>query len=148
MIVDGILIGAHWWWLVAAIVLGIAEIAAPGFFLVWLAAAAALVGVLTYALALPVLAQAISFALAALAAVHVGRRWIAAHPAVSPDPLLNDRAGRLVGETVLVVEPILGGSGRVKVGDGVWNARGPDAELGARVRIVGAHGTTLDVEPV
>jgi hypothetical protein len=34
------------------------------------------------------------------------------------------------------------------VGDSVWIARGPDLPAGARVRIVGAKGTVLEVEPV
>ena len=138
----------HWGWLVVALLLGVAEMLAPGFFLIWLAAAAALVGIATYALGLPVIAQAMLFAAAAIAAVYAGRRWIARHPAVSAEPQLNDRVARMVGRTVTVVEPILGGSGRVKVGDGVWNATGPDAQIGARVRIVGGKGTTLLVEPV
>jgi len=35
----------HWMWLLAAVVLGIAELAVPGSFLIWVAAAAALPGV-------------------------------------------------------------------------------------------------------
>jgi membrane protein implicated in regulation of membrane protease activity len=38
------------------------------------------------------------------------------------------------------------GAGRVRVGDGVWNARGPDAPAGASVVIVAADGTCLTVE--
>ena len=34
------------------------------------------------------------------------------------------------------------------LGDGVWNARGPDADVGAKVRVVGAEGTCLKVEPL
>jgi membrane protein implicated in regulation of membrane protease activity len=64
----------------------------------------------------------------------------------SADPLLNDRAARLIGETVLVVEPIIGGEGRVKVGDGVWTARGPDSAAGVRVRIASVQGAVLHVE--
>ena len=41
-----------------------------------------------------------------------------------------------------------GGSGRVKVGDGEWNARGSDADIGTRVRIIGSRGSDLLVEPV
>jgi membrane protein implicated in regulation of membrane protease activity len=36
----------------------------------------------------------------------------------------------------------------VKVGDGVWSARGPDAEEGTPVRITGADGSCLRVEPL
>ena len=48
----------------------------------------------------------------------------------------------------MVVTAIENGEGRVKVGDGVWAARGPDAPAGARMVVVGAEGTCLTVEPV
>ncbi|SNS29871.1 hypothetical protein SAMN06295912_10429 [Sphingomonas laterariae] len=138
----------HWLWLIAAIVLAIAEIIAPGFFLIWLAAAAAATGAVAFLLDLSVPVQALVFAIAALVAVYAGRRYMAAYPAYSPDPMLNDRTARLVGEIVTVVEPIGEGHGRVKVGDGVWNATGPDIPSGARARITGAQGSTLIVEPL
>jgi inner membrane protein len=54
----------------------------------------------------------------------------------------------MIGETVTVVDSIEGGRGRVKVGDGVWPARGPDAPAGVLVRITGADASVLTVEPV
>jgi membrane protein implicated in regulation of membrane protease activity len=147
MIVDGIPIAAHWLWLIAGVVLGIAEVIAPGFFLIWLGAAALLTGVVTLAFGLPLEAQFALFAVAAIAAVYAARRWLHDNPTESSDPLLNDRTARLIGQTVLVVGAIQGGQGRVKIGDGVWNCRGPDAPEGARVRVAGANGTTLLVEP-
>jgi membrane protein implicated in regulation of membrane protease activity len=148
MSIGGLTLDAHWWWLVTALLLGIAEILVPGFFLIWLAAAGALVGILTFVTGISAVAQACLFAVAAVAAVYAARRWMAANPKASSDPMLNDRIARMIGETVIVVEPILGGSGRVKVGDGVWNASGPDTPAGAQVRITGAHSTTLTVEPL
>ena len=144
----GIELATHWWWLILALILGIAEIIIPGVFLIWLGAAALLTGILTLALGLPDAAQFAVFAVAAIVAVYSGRKWFRANPIESSDPLLNDRAGRLIGETVLVVEPIVGGQGRVKVRDGVWNARGPDMPSGARVRVVGVEGSFLVVEAV
>lgn len=138
----------HWWWLVLAAILGIAEMIVPGIFLIWLGAAAALTGVLTLALGLSVTAQFAVFAAAAVASIYAGMRWLKANPIETTDPLLNDRAARLVGETVLVVEPIEAGSGRVKVRDGVWNAEGPDTPRGSRMRVVAAKGSKLVVEPL
>jgi hypothetical protein len=138
----------QWWWLIGAALLGIAELLIPGMFLIWFAAAAALTGFAALILGIPLAFQFGLFALLSIAAVYGGRRLYAANPVESSDPLLNDRAARLRGEIVLVVEPIQHGTGRVRVGDSVWNARGPDAELGARVRITGATGTCLEVEPV
>lgn len=137
----------HWWWLIAAALLAISEILVPGVFLVWLAAAAGLTGIVTLIFDLPLAFELILFALFSLGSVYVGRRWYVRHPVASSDPLLNDRAARLVGQIVVVVAAIEDGSGRVKVGDSVWNARGPDCEVGARVRVIGADGACLQVEP-
>jgi inner membrane protein len=138
---------AHWWWLVAAIILGIAELVVPGAFLIWIATAAALTGVAALVLGIPLAFQFALFGLFSIASVYFGRRFYG-NAVPSSDPLLNDRAARLIGETVIVVEAIEHGRGRVKVGDGVWPARGPDAEAGARVKVTGAEGTCLRVEPV
>ena len=138
----------HWIWLIAAAVLGIAELLMPGVFLIWLAAAAAVTGFTALLFGIPLAFQFAIFALLAMAAVYSGRRWYADNPVESSDPLLNDRAARLVGQTVVVVAAIENGAGRVRVGDSVWNARGEDAEVGARVRVVGADGTCLKVERV
>lgn len=138
----------HWIWLIAAIVLATAEIIVPGFFLIWLSAAAAATGAAAFLFDLSVPMQALVFAIASLAAVYAGRRYMEMNPAHSPDPHLNDRTARLVGEVVIVIDPISEGSGRVKVGDSVWNATGPVIPTGARARVTGAHGATLTVEPL
>ncbi len=137
----------HWWWLILAALLGIAEIVVPGVFLFWIAIAAALTGLVTVATGIALPIQIILFAILSLAATYGGRRWYRDNPVASADPLLNDRAARLLGEVVTVVEAIDGGRGRVKVGDGVWNCAGPDVAVGTRVRITGADGAVLMVEP-
>lgn len=138
----------HWMWLIAATILGIAELIVPGVFLIWLAAAAALTGFAALLLGVPLAFQFALFALASLASVYIGRRAYIRNPVESSDPLLNDRAARLVGETVVVVGAIENGRGRVKVGDSVWMARGPDAPEGAKVRVTGADGACLKVQPL
>lgn len=136
-------------WLAFAALLAIVELMVPGIFLVFIAAAAAITGAVALIFpGLPFVAEIGIFALASAAAVAIGRRWYKDNPVPSDDPLLNDRVARLIGEIVTVVEPIRGGTGKVKVGDSEWLARGPDAARGAQVRITGATGTSLDVEPV
>ncbi|HEX8443707.1 MAG TPA: NfeD family protein [Allosphingosinicella sp.] len=138
----------HLWWLLAAILLAGAELLVPGSFLIWIAAAAALTGVATLITDVPLAFQFVLFALFSAGSVLAGRRLYAGAQENGGDPRLNDRASRLIGETVVVVSAIEDGRGRVKVGDGVWPARGRDAEVGSRVRVVGADGTCLRVEPV
>ena len=138
---------AHWWWLAGAIVLAIAELVVPGAFLIWIATAAALTGVAALLIGVPLAGQFVLFALLSVASVYLGRR-IYGEAVPSGDPMLNDRAARLIGETLIVVEAIEDGRGRVRVGDGAWPARGPDAAAGTRVRVTGADGACLHVEPV
>ena len=137
----------HWLWLLAAVLLAIAELIVPGVFLIWIAAAAAGTGLLTLTFGVPIAFQFALFALLSIASVYAGRRWYAANPVATSDPLLNNRAARLIGRTVAVTSPIEHGEGRVKVGDSVWNCRGPDCPAGTPVRIIGAQGTCLLVEP-
>lgn len=141
-------IDGHWWWMVFAVLLGIGEILLPGVFLIWVALAAAATGLIAFALPVGPALQLVIFAGLCLVATWGGRRWYAATPVTSQDPMLNDRVARLIGEVVLVVEPIEGGQGRVRVGDGVWSCRGADAAAGTRVRIVGAEASLLLVEPI
>lgn len=143
---SGLDLEPHWVWLAAAALLGIAELLMPGVFLIWLAAAAALTGLGALIFGIPLAFQFILFALLSVGAVYFGRRLYAANPVASSDPLLNDRTSRLIGQTVVVVTGIENGSGRVKVGDSVWNCRGPDCEAGARVRVTGGDGSCLLVE--
>ena len=135
-----------WFWLVAGVVLAIAEILVPGFFMIWLAAAAIATGLIAMFIPIAMPFQVLLFAALAVAAVYAGRRWFVRNPIESTDPKLNDRGARLAGETVTVVQALSTGRGRVKVGDGVWIAKGPDAAVGANVRVTGSDGSTLLVE--
>ena len=144
---SGLDLEPHWIWLLGAIALGIAELIVPGVFLIWLAAAAAATGLLTLAFVIDLPFQFAVFALLSIAAVYSGRRWYLANPMPSADPLLNDRAARLVGRSVTVIEAIDEHSGRVRVGDGEWSARGGPGSPGERVRITGVDGNCLLVEP-
>ena len=143
---DGL--GWHWWWLLAAAVLGILEIFVPGIFLVWMGIAAGVTGIVTAFVPIPFAWQLGLFAILAFAAVYAGRRYYERNPVESSDPHLNVRAARLIGQTVTVEAAFENGKGRVRVGDGVWNARGPDVPAGASVVITAADGTCLTVEPV
>lgn len=141
-------ISTHWFWLSLGLILGAAEMVAPGFFLMWLGLAAIIVGVLDYFLPITVAYQVAMFAILSVLTVFAGKKFLVNNPIETDDPKLNDRGARLTGEIVTVVEAIADGQGRVKVGDTVWAARGTDAALGARVRVKGADGAVLLVEDV
>jgi inner membrane protein len=138
----------HWFWLSLGVLLGAAEIVAPGFFLIWLGTAAIVTGLIAFVLPISFALQVGLFAVLSIVAVYAARRWFKDNPIESDDPKLNNRGARLTGEIVTVVEAIESSRGRVKVGDGVWLARGGDAAVGTRVRVTGSDGSTLMVEAV
>ncbi len=140
---------SHWmWWILAALLL-LMEIMAPGVFFIWISCAAAAVGGLV--LLVPMLspeAQGLVFAVLAVVFTVVGRHYFRRDEDEDrPADTLNAGGRRLIGRTVLVTQAIEAGEGRVRVGDTEWSARGPDAPVGARLRVVGADGNVLEVAP-
>lgn len=136
----------HWGWLALGLLLAAAEMAIPGVFLIWLAVAAIVTGLLAWAVPIGMPLQIVIFAALAIVSVFTGKRYLRGHPIEGADPMMNDRGGRLVGETVLVTHAISGGTGRVKHGDSEWLVKGPDAEPGVRMRVSGHDGAVLLVE--
>jgi membrane protein implicated in regulation of membrane protease activity len=139
----------HWFWLSIGVALGVIEILAPGFFLMWLGLAAIIVGLLSWLIPGMIIPMQVGlFAVLSVLTVYAGKRFLSSNPITSEDPALNDRGARLAGEVVTVVEAIENGRGRVKVGDSEWIARGADAATGSKVRVTGSAGADLLVEPV
>lgn len=136
----------HWSWLAIGLLLAALEMAVPGVFLIWMAGAAIVTGLLVWFVPIGLPLQIVIFAALAIVSVFAGKRWLASNPVEPLDPKMNDRGARLVGDTVVVTAIIEGGSGRVKHGDSEWLAKGPDAEPGTRMRVSGHDGTVLLVE--
>jgi len=132
-------------WAILALVLAATELLMPGVFLIWLALAAAVTAGLSFLLPMNGAFQLLAFSVLSALAVSGGRLWYLARPVPSADPLLNDRAARLIGRTVVVSDAIDQGQGRVKVDDSSWPAAGPDAPTGARMVVVEVDGATLVV---
>ncbi len=136
----------HWIWIGFGLVLAALEMVVPGVYLIWLAVAAIITGLLTIGLDLGLPSQVVIFVSLSLIAAFSARRFLRDKPIESPDPMMNQRGTRLVGETAVVTQAFEGGSGRVKHGDSEWLARGPDLDAGQRVRITGSDGAILVVE--
>ena len=137
-----------WLWAIGGLLLLIAEVIAPGFFLFFLGAAAIANGLFTLLVGLGLAQQLVLFVLYTALAVMIGKRWYA-----EPDPgdhphAINEPAKRMIGRTVTVVSEVDDHAGRVRVGDGEWNARGGPASPGERVTVTDVDGNCLIVEPV
>ena len=137
----------HWLWLGLGLLLAIGEMTIPGVFLIWMAGAALITGVVSWlvpTIDMPWLV--LLFAALSMVSVFVGRRYLRSNPVEEADPGMNDRGARSLGEVVVVSQVIADGRGRVKMGDSEWLAHGPDAEPGTRMKVTGHDGTVLLVE--
>lgn len=132
----------QWMWLTIGLFLAAAEIAMPGALLIWLAGAAIVTGLLVWLIPFGMVVQSLIFIMLAMFALSWGRRYLRAH---AEDPL----AARAIGAIATVTQPIgAGGGGRVELGGSEWAAHGPDLPTGATVRVTGADGAVLLVEPI
>ena len=138
-----------WHWLAFGGILMVLEILAPGFVLFWLGLATLLVGIFLLAWPeTPFAYQLLAYAGFSLLSVFAWFHWLKREPAASDKPSLNRRGEQLIGRRAPVVDAIVNGRGRIKIGDGTWAVRGPDLPAGHMVEVIGADGTLLDVTPI
>jgi len=136
-----------YWWALAAVLL-ILEMMLPGVVFLFLAVGAVAAGLLLLiATDLSLEMQLVVFAVVAVASAVVLRPLLRGLQKRSDDPNLNARGDSLIGKIIVLDAPILGGRGRVKMGDGSWTVIGPDMVAGAKVRVASVDGTELRVEP-
>lgn len=140
-----------WSWIIFGLVLLALELLAPGVFLVWLGGAAILTGLTVFQIGIGWPAQWGLFGVLSLALVggwlaYSKRRQSSRPP--GEDAMINSRTARLLGRETVLVDPISDGVGRVRIDDTLWRVAGPELPAGTIVRITGARGGLLDVEPV
>ncbi|MXO75725.1 NfeD family protein [Altererythrobacter aerius] len=138
----------HWAWIAFGLIIATLEMLIPGVYLLWFALAAVTTGLLALLFDVGLPLQIVEFVSLSLIFVYSARRMYGDRPIESSDPLMNNRLGRLVGQTGVVSAAIVHGEGRIRQGDSEWPARGPEIAAGERVRITGFDGGTLVVEPL
>ena len=131
------------WWVIAAGILAVGEIATMGFFLGPIAIAATLAAVVA-AVGGGLATQWIVFIAASLASLLV-LRPIARRHLRTPAALRTGTAA-LVGSPAVVLERVDRDGGQVKIGGEVWSARSYDDddafEPGSRVEVMKIDGAT------
>ena len=150
MLHDAVVNLGPWSWWILGVVLLAAELAAPGVFLIWIGAAAIVIGVLSLALWDAVFwtwhVQLLLFAVLSGAFALAGRRFYSSRNQATDEPNLNRRGESLVGRTATLHEPIAEGRGRIRLDDTWWSVMGPDLPAGTQVKVVAASGRDLTVE--
>lgn len=140
-----------WWWVALGFALGAVEMATGTYVLIWFALAAFEMALLHWLMpGLSGEAVVVLYAVLAMGTTFAGRAAMQRlAPAQPPREVLNRRGAELVGRSARVLE-FEAGSGVVEVSGMRWRARWPEgmkARAGERVRIVGAEGMELIVQP-
>ncbi len=136
-----------WIWLAVAVTLLAVEAAFTTEWLLWPAAAAGVVAVLTVVgLTFGPAFEVAVFSVVTVVLTLLARRFVLkANPAAEPD--INARDVRFVGQQARVVEPFVNGQGRVFISGAEWAAEidGAGPPVGDSVIVEGVLGSTLKV---
>lgn len=135
-----------WNWLIVAGIFLALEVAIPGVYLLWFGLAALIVGAVAFASDMAWQGQLILFAVTSVILLFIVRRFLGTGRALTDSPDLNVRGAQYVGRVFTVEEAITNGRGKIRAGDTVWLAKGPDLPQGTQVRVKGVDGTMLVVE--
>jgi membrane protein implicated in regulation of membrane protease activity len=139
-----------WWaWTIGAAALALAELHVPGSYLVWIALGAAVTAAADAAWELSLSAQVGVFAgasaLSCVGGYFVYRRTIQDRRLDETIPL-NQRSLAMVGARGIVSAAFEAGRGKVRLGDSVWLAEGPDLAEGTPVIVTAVTGMRVHVE--
>lgn len=141
-----------WSWWITGLILMALELLVPGVFLIWIGAAAIVLGALSLFLWDAAFwswhVQLLLFAALSVLFAVIGRRIYNGKGSSTDEPFLNRRGESLVGRTAVLQEAIREGRGRISLDDTWWPVMGPDLPAGTRVRVVTASGRDLTIEPV
>lgn len=135
----------HWW--IAAALLLVLEMLAPGTIFLWLGVSAVVVGFLFWLI--PSMSweiQVVIFAILSVVSVVAGRMYLKKNPIQTDQPILNRRGHQYVGRVFTLTQPIVNGVGKIKVDDTMWKVRCDDEIAGEQVRVTGVDGVVLLVE--
>jgi len=139
----------YWAWWSFGVVLIIAEIFAPTFFLLWLGVSAGIVGFIM--LVFPSITWEYQwglFAIFSVLSLMAARTFLQRRPGVEDNFKLNQRGAQYIGRNFTLSEAIINGRGKIHVDDTQWTVSGPDMNVGEKIVVTGANGTLLIVEAV
>ncbi len=137
-------LGGWTWWVIAGLLL-LAELTAPGMFFMWLALAAAVIGLIDIFADLAWQIEIATFAVLSVLFVLFVRPRLHLSPGGVTN--LNQRMYDYVGRAYVLDEAIVHGQGKVRIDDTLWMVTGADRGKGEWVKVTAVEGTRLIVEP-
>lgn len=137
-----------YYWLVAGLLMVFLELVTPGFYFLWIGISAVITGGINYIFPeLDFIYLGTMFAVISVVLCYFGKVSLYKKVSNTSDSTLNRRGAQYIGTTVIVVDDIINGTGKIKVGDTVWGAKSDkDISSGTNVKIVNLDGIAFIVE--
>jgi len=137
----------NWHWFILAVILFVMEVFAPGAVFMWIAIAAAIMGlIISLFSGITWEYQLLMFAILSVASLFAWRKVAARNPVETDQPQLNRRGMQYVGRTFTLEKPIANRQGRIRVDDTTWKIHGEDCAAGTTVKVIKVEGAVLIVE--
>jgi inner membrane protein len=138
-----------WLWAVGSLAVAYAELHCPGCYLIWIAAGGTVTALASFMFDVSLTTQIVIFLLSCSVTCICGnlvyRRFV---PSNVTQHALNQKNLDMVGARGIVAVSIQNGRGKVKLGDTVWLAEGPNLQEGTPVMVIGMRGTVVTVSPL
>ncbi len=145
---SALVVHPQWFWISLGWLLLAAEMLGASGYLLWSGVAAVLVGLVVWTVPIDWAWQGVVFALLTIGAALAWGYWLRSRNTTHPASLLNRRGEQLVGTHTFLIEPLVNGVGRVRIGDSTWRARcDRDLAVGVAVVVIAVDGITLRVRP-
>ena len=133
-----------WILAIGSVVVAVAELQCPGYYLIWIAAGGAIAALASFAVDRASTSQisvfSVSCSLSCIWGYFVYQRMIRSSEG---NPPLNQRNLEMVGAKGVVTQALENGQGKVKLGDSVWLAEGPNLKTGTPVIVKEVRGTIV-----
>lgn len=136
-------------WLIIGAVLILLELILPGVYLFWLGVAAIAVGGLLSLLPLSFIIQILLFAIFSVIALIIGVKiYKGKDQDIETHHLNQVRGAEYIGHIYTLPSDITNNSGRLPLGDSIWNIQGENLPAGTQIRITKVVGNTLHYERI
>lgn len=137
----------YWLWLIAGLCLIALEMLAPVAYFLWFGVSSLMLGLLTYFYtSLSIFSQALLFCAFSIIVTILGRRFIPIHIEDKHDKYINKKVLSIIGKEYTLNESIKDGRAQIKIGETLWNIKGPDLEKGVKIKIIDIENNCLIVD--
>jgi membrane protein implicated in regulation of membrane protease activity len=139
----------YWYWFIAGICLIILETIAPVAYFLWFGISAILTGAIQFLKPMNLITQTFIFSTLVVITTIGGRRLMRlTNFGGKSNNSINKKTSQLIGLEIRLFVPIENGSAQVKIGETLWNIKGPDLPKGKMVKIIEMNNNQLIVEEV